>query len=583
MKKLTALLLALLCVILPACGEDAPEPPAQTTEAPAATTEAPKPLTIPAESDYVIIRADEADQAVVDAAIDLMKSFASAGIKVGIASDWEKKGTDPATRHPREILVGKTNREASQKAAKTLRANDYIIETVDDRIVICGGTPGATASACTRFVNLYLNEKTDSLTLERGVLDSLAGQYSVGAVTLGGKPLSDYTIAYTGLSYAPAAQTLQKGVMSATGYVLPIDALNDTTAAPVIVLGQPTAADITRLGGSVDQLALEKGSTEHILAQSGTVLYLAGLTEWTASDAANEFVATYLAGKSGDVAIDGVSIRSAMSVAEPVHADADLRVMTFNVFGTNGDYAARFPYIVDTVRRTLPDIVGFQEANKTVHNQVLAKLYDVYAQVHTHHSNGSTVNYTPILYRRDKLKVIESDLSFLRSRYTGTNTKSITTCVMEVIETGERFIMTNLHGSLISASYNIPGSNAVEGAAWREDNIAEMCEKIDALKQKYGDLPTFSTGDYNFNSTAKAYSDALALGLKCADVLATVSADRGMASYHKTVGDIPGNGLPIDMIFVSGSAKVYVHRIVADPDTCKGSDHCPVYADVSLK
>lgn len=150
-----------------------------------------------------------------------------------------------------------------------------------------------------------------------------------------------------------------------------------------------------------------------------------------------------------------------------------------------------------------------QEAPKTVHSQIIDKISDVYAEAQKWHEGGTIVNYTPILYRKDKYKVIEAGVVFLRSRYTETNTKSMSWAVLETIETGERFIVTNLHGALIMATYNIPGSNSVEGAAWRVDNVAQMLEKLDELKAKYGDLPTLSTGDYNFNADAQAYKDAL--------------------------------------------------------------------------
>lgn len=212
--------------------------------------------------------------------------------------------------------------------------------------------------------------------------------------------------------------------------------------------------------------------------------------------------------------------------------------MTYNLLGTGENYTERYPYVIATIRRYLPDILGLQEAPKTVHSQIIDKISDVYAEAQKWHEGGTIVNYTPILYRKDKYKVIEAGVVFLRSRYTETNTKSMSWAVLETIETGERFIVTNLHGALIMATYNIPGSNSVEGAAWRVDNVAQMLEKLDELKAKYGDLPTLSTGDYNFNADAQAYKDAIAGGLRDAETVATVSRVTGIKTTH-TVGASP--------------------------------------------
>lgn len=578
-----ALMAALLC-LLPACGGDgSADTTAPDTTAAPETTAAPTPLALVTGgvSEYAIVRPETADDEVVDAAIALYSAFTQAGVRITITTDWEKAGADPSTRPKYEILVGHTNREETETVASRLLYDDYAVEVVGDKLVICGGGDAATAAACNWFVGQYLSGKVTDLSLERTLLHSkVDSSYPVTAITLGGKAIQDYTIAYTSSVYNDAALELQQGIIDACGRVLPVVALRNG-AAPMIIVGMPESVDVIAPCTGEKVFALSRDSMDHAIEQKDGTLVLAGFTAWTASDAVGEFLATYLAGKTGEVAVGEISLLSEMTASEPLYKEATMRIMTYNVLGVADNHLDRYPYVIAQIRRYLPDILGMQESPKTVHSQVIDAVSDVYAEAHKWHDGGDIVNYTPILYRKDKYKVLEADCVFLRSRYTGTNTKSICWAVFETIETGERFIVTNLHGSLISASYNIPGSNSVEGAAWRVDNVAQMVEKLTELKAKYGDLPTFSTGDFNFNEDAQAYKDAVAAGLSDAEKIATVSRVSGIKTTH-TVGQAPASGKSIDHIFVNDKVSVYVQEVVRDAEALKGSDHCAVYADVKL-
>lgn len=576
------LIAALLC-LLPACSGDGSADTVDTTTAAPETTAAPTPLAlvVGGKSEYSIVRPETADDTVVDAAIVLYTAFTKAGVKVGITTDWEKEGTDPTTRPKYEILVGHTNREESAGVASDLLYDDYAIEVVGDKLVICGGGSEATAAACNFFAGEYLGEKVTDLSLERTLLHSKSdSSYPVSSITLGGKDIRDYTIVYTSNVYDEAAYELQKGIIDACGRMLPVASIRNAKA-PMILVGMPENADVIKPCTGEKIFALDRGRMDHAIEQKDGMLVLAGYSAWTASDAVGDFVSSYLAGKSGEISIGEISTLSAMTAAEPLYKEAAMRIMTYNVLGVAENHLDRYPYVIAQIRRYLPDILGMQESPKTVHSQVIQAVSDVYAEAKQWHNDGDTANYTPILYRKDKYKVLEADCVFLRSRYTGTNTKSICWAVFENLETAERFIVTNLHGSLIAASYNIPGSNSVEGAAWRVDNVKQMVEKLNEMKAKYGDLPTFSTGDFNFNEDSQAFKDTVAAGLTTAEKAAAVSSVTGIKTTHG-VGQAPVAGKSIDHIFVNEKVTVYVHNVIRDAESLKGSDHCAVYADVKL-
>lgn len=146
LPRLLAVLLASLLLL--ACGGEPPVEPLETTSPPAETM----PPFAEKLADYTLIRPDEASKAMLDAVLDLRTEItAVSGTEVAIATDWVKRGTDPDTAGEREILFGPTNRTISAQLAEGLGAMDYIIRTVEDDVVIVGGSDYALAQAGARF------------------------------------------------------------------------------------------------------------------------------------------------------------------------------------------------------------------------------------------------------------------------------------------------------------------------------------------------------------------------------------------------------------------------------------------------
>ena len=92
-----------------------------------------------------------------------------------------------------EILVGLTNRPESIQTYENLKANDYFIGMINNRMVIVGGSDKATAAALEHFMN-YLMEAdglyypTDGYTYE--------ADYVVDKLTVGGIDVSEFVLVY---------------------------------------------------------------------------------------------------------------------------------------------------------------------------------------------------------------------------------------------------------------------------------------------------------------------------------------------------------------------------------------------------
>lgn len=592
-KRHTFLLLTivalLLCNVLCGCNDEKNPPLEESADSQSEslqeTDEPTSPELVIAEkgtSIFHLVRPENASTEIVDASKKVYEALAAVGINVEFGVDWEDYDADPKDRYRYEILIGHTNREESDALGKELLNEDYVIATQNDKLVICGGGDEATAIACSRFIADYVMNCKGSIVLQRGELLRYTTTYDITAFKLDGVDVKDYSIVYTVFTYKEAATRLRDEIAKYTGRVFPVVTMSKAGDKRIIV-GAPENASAVAPCTAEKFFALPDNSTNHVIEQKDGTLLLAGKNEYAVLDAVETFSATYLQSTKGELNIPDVSTEHTLFVATPLADGADVRIMTFNTLGTNGDNpSVRFPLIFETVRRYLPDVVGFQEANKTIHSAVLEDLTDVYDFVNKYHDAGAPVNYTPIMYRKDKFNCIAGGVEFLRSRYTGTNTKSYSWAVLELKSTGKRFIVLNLHGALISPAYNLEGmTNAVEGAAWRRDNVAQLHERAVKLQTKYGALPTFLIGDFNFNKAAAAYSDATALGYVTAEKTATQHKETGTKTTHG-IGSAPPSGKSIDHIFYQGNTTVFTHYIVRDETALAASDHCPVYCDAKL-
>ncbi|MBQ8275163.1 MAG: endonuclease/exonuclease/phosphatase family protein [Clostridia bacterium] len=344
---------------------------------------------------------------------------------------------------------------------------------------------------------------------------------------------------------------------------------------------------------SRDALAELEAET-FVIKCTGEKLVIVGANDYATKNAVDYFIEHYVDTAEGEVLAIPANLNyvGQASIQKIEMAEgADLRIMTFNIAGSTKEYDERKEHISTAIIDYLPDVVGIQEANKTCHSQILCTsvVGEYYAMNHPTHRNSSTVNYTAILYLKSKYKQVEGGVEWLNSRYKlNNNTKSLSWTVLERLSDGKRFIVVNMHGALWLETYKLPAGEThasmkeKASSAWKKDNAQQMIDKITELQNKYGSIPAFTTGDYNFNSNNAAYRVMQSTGLKSAQDTAA-SAVKG-ASYHSNVGAQPdAGGLAIDHIFYTpDTAKPLVHFICKRPSDLAASDHCPVYTDFAL-
>ena len=301
----------------------------------------------------------------------------------------------------------------------------------------------------------------------------------------------------------------------------------------------------------------------------------------------------YLYGE-GTVEIDNFLVYSYDSNADAkevisVHQDADMRIMTLNVSLNNDEPDVRKTHILNLIQKYEPTVLCLQECNAGSYTRIVEALADRYSVAFRTHSDSDILIYTPILYRKDRVELIEGGGGWLDARYTGTNTKSYSWAVLQFKNGGKTFAVTNLHGAVTSKDYpgyeNYSNEQLLQLAnQWTIDNVRQLFDIIASIRQTHGNIPTLSAGDFNFNSSSEAYAAAIKGGLVEAETHATVSRCVGYRTTH-TPGTAARLGASIDHIFYFyESVTAYVHYVGATTeDELAASDHLMVYADVAFE
>ena len=189
------------------------------------------------------------------------------------------------------------------------------------------------------------------------------------------------------------------------------------------------------------------------------------------------------------------------------------------------------------------------------------------------------------MYNTQLFTLIKSDVEWLRGRYTGTNTKSVSWAVFED-NNGAKLALINFHGAVCSNSYKgfekyTSAQLSEQANIWKLDNVVQVLEIKQTIVSEFGDIPIMISGDNNFNSSSQQYKNLTAEGFTDAEITARISRVTGYKTSY-SYGNIPGEGLSIDHIFGINGVDFVVHGIVRGEDVWKASDHSPVFVDFNL-
>ena len=251
--KLLSILLA-ICLMLsaisctPKTPADDPQPPVEqpgedvgASDQPNDPQEPTEPITFSLTKDFVIVRPDEKVTEEVDALQLLGRGLQSAcGVRFS-------KGTD-YLENEFEILIGSTNREASQASLADLSYMDWTYEVVSDKtIVVCGGSPTATIAAARAFLKEVFGYEENAETQEVQTAGSAATltvgtkvvyrhEYAVTSFNIGAHEISEYTLVSFNKKDG-ANDIIVNYFLSLTGKKLPVISADEYQSGPAIFFG----------------------------------------------------------------------------------------------------------------------------------------------------------------------------------------------------------------------------------------------------------------------------------------------------------------------------------------------------------
>lgn len=257
-----------------------------------------------------------------------------------------------------------------------------------------------------------------------------------------------------------------------------------------------------------------------------------------------------------------------------------LKVGTFNVRGeTPVDGAQRWEYrrsrFLDLVRDWSPDLLGLQEPLLPQLTDILHGLPD-YDWVGVGRDDGREAGeFCPILYRRERLAVLESGTFWLSETpetpgSMGWGSRHARLCTWAFLSdrrTGMTFFHYNLHLDH-------------ESQPARENGASLLRERI---RQRSAPDPVIVTGDFNASpdNPAIARMRAPDSPVPCDAFLAAHPEAESAGTFHGFTGTTLGDR--IDYLFVSPSWQVLDARIVCgDGARPFPSDHFPVAATLSV-
>ena len=141
---------------------------------------------------YAIVYPDSADGSETAAFENFRTAIAEKyGTNLRVESDFLIPGEE-APVGTLEILIGETNRPESKTAIEGLKANDYTIRFINNRLVLIGGSGAATYEAVNFAINNLFADA--GVTYPAGDEFIVRSEYRLDTLTIGGVDIANFQI-----------------------------------------------------------------------------------------------------------------------------------------------------------------------------------------------------------------------------------------------------------------------------------------------------------------------------------------------------------------------------------------------------
>ena len=225
-----------------------------------------------------------------------------------------------------------------------------------------------------------------------------------------------------------------------------------------------------------------------------------------------------------------------------------LRIMTHNVWnridnapaweknGEDCSAVARAPGHVRVYKETMPDLIGWQESTEPMLDAVLEGCRNEGIEY-----TAVWGRFTPILYRADKLELLDSrfitypdNIDGYEGVFNDMRSKSANIAVFRVKESGKKFLFATTHlwwkRSDEKTKAERPEEYLLGSDEAREQQVKIIIDTMNEFLKRY-DVPAIILGDFNTQYNSKAIRYALDNGFRHAHDIATEFSDDEMG-YH---------------------------------------------------
>lgn len=484
----------------------------------------------------------------------------------------------------------------------SLKYQDYYINFDEDNgvSIVCGSLE-TVADALEYFLSEYIqlgDFDGDNLAISVPNSELHNGEYL--KCTIAGKPLEQFEIIYycdkTYYDSRDCAKYLDEYFIKNCGVNLDVkNTESPGTPELKIVLGKTRMPGSTAFYENNDdllayQISIQKGN-----------LYILGGSDWAIQYGVDYLIDEYFSKQKNIPPYISVSGSLYGEYLFEQYEGSNLRIMSNNVWDRpgNANYwremeedcsnRKRLKEMVKVYMAYNPDVLSLQELNvKPYYSEYLLQQLNQqgrnYAYVNRRVAGTSKLNYTPMVYNTETLRLLDSGShTFLY----GSNslTKSYTWGYFKHKKTGKCFIAFSTH--LWWRSDKVYPNSSV----YRARQMIEICNAAADLIRQYN-CPCFVMGDLNCRYTSTEYRTMADNGFSdCYDISTKFSrnvsgryvCNANNFSYRMNVGTYEKTALDHILSKNLKNSRVIAFDYVTPNFYGKLSDHAPVYIDVNLQ
>ena len=508
-------------------------------------------------SEYEIIYGEDAGDELKDKIGELSLALKDKfGVILTARDDFFKEGIESLAIKETEILIGVTNREESKSFIDSIKSRDYGWKAVNKKLVIGGVNDEMTVTAIDEFISKVLSAEVEEGVFYANDSDyTFVGEYELETITVGGKDIKEYTIAYNddvyGMQYL--AEFIRDAISDKCGRYL-----------AVVRAGKATGATIT-----VDITDTDENSLLCEMLGNGNITVGGSSSQAvfkTAMALSNRISA--LSEPALDVSITGA------------FADEELTVLNWNVQGQDGNKisgvtADRYAAVFEEYK---PDILLLQEADlKNVGPRMLEVLGSEYELATTFREDISIPHtvHNIVYYKKATIKHYNStyfwhsDTPDVLSQFEGGGYVKLTEfSSLEQISTGKKILAVSVHLNLLA-----DGEKNITGAQLRTKEINLILERINEFLANEPTATVIMGGDFNCVYTESTIKTLIEAGYTNSSAAAEVI---------EAANTFPGHSYVIDYIFVNDRGALMSYYKVDDLKNENPSDHNPVIVRLCL-